>query len=224
MSREESLRRYLNEGYGLINGALGQALSLDDIQDKQVLTDIRNLDSLMERGPEIRLYRGMTLNLEEILSETTRILVHKNFCSASKSLDIATEFTDNGCCVLSFILPENIKRYEVQGGREREVLVQRNVQFEIQRSYRVLKGGVHVFDSFIVPYDPPVVDPAAAQRITRELDLLMIQADWEEELKNESFGKITEQEIKAFVKSNKDLNLGEEVYQILEERLLKSLL
>ena len=168
----------------------------------------------MTAGDEFRLYRGMK-GLENFL-EHSNVLVHKNFCSASKDIEISKRFQSGKCCILTFLLPKNIKRYDYNDiAYEKKVLIQRNVQFTIDLKYRMVDG-IKLFDAVVSTYEPPVIKMDIAARSSRQLDVLMIAESWKEELPPNPNPNSVEQ----LVESKKGLNLQADVYKAIKAMLL----
>jgi hypothetical protein len=211
-SQKKSLIKYKGSQYKRINRALLEANDFAEIGG-ETREDILNIDSVMKKGDEIRLYRGLK-DIEDLL-KISNVLVHKNFCSASKNIDISRRFSKGGCCILTFLLPPNIKRYDFTEEKEFEVLIERNVQFTISPQYRVIYF-VKVYDAVISPYVPPHIDKALVKKSSQELDILMIAEEWKNTLP-ERFSQV---EVDALLETKKSLGFAPEVYKMIRMMLV----
>lgn len=203
---ESVLKGYKRNGYP-INRALINSKAFSDISP-EIQKTILTIEKALKPGNEIRLYRGMS-NIDNLI-KISNVLVHKNFCSASKDIEIAQMFADE-CCILSFLLPEYIKRYDYNDAKEQEVLIQRNVQFTIDPDYRVIDG-VKVFDSTISLYEEPKINNKLQEKSSHQLDAMMIAEAWKKELPD----SFTIADVDALLETKKSLNLVPETYQMVE--------
>ncbi len=209
----DSIKAYKGEYYSDINTLLRSNTPLDDMPPL-LRRHIENIDSKMKKGDRnITLYRGVKglhnfLNYYESNSGSPT-LIELAFCSSSKKLQVVQkEFVDkNGCCVLAFTLPPNIKRYDFQDDRyEAEVLIQRNVQFILESDEPVIdkSRNLQIYSAVVKPYDPPLItkkDEKLLDQTHNEIALEIQQEENKEDLddiakelyndlNDESFGNI----------------------------------
>jgi hypothetical protein len=218
MSVLESLKSYKGILYGDINLSLRENISLDKI-DPTIRRHIENIDSSMKNGDrDIILYRGIPRlhsfleyykDIDEEKIGTPRI-IELGFSSASKKIDVTRSFVDKiGCCVLSFVLPKEIKRYDFSDKYEDEILIERNIQFILQSDEPLIDTNrkLQIYKAIVKSYIPPKItekDIKLLDKIDEELGLESIESiarEIYEELKDESFGDITEDDINTNIKS-----------------------
>lgn len=214
-----SLAEYKGPGYRKINAALLDYVDVKEIKDEETKRHILNIDSMMTEGKEeILLYRGVSFM--DNFFDTNDVLVHKNFCSASKDWFVARTFTGDKCCMMSFILPPSIRRYDYGDKQEKEILIQRNIQFTFRNGYRVIRG-MRVYEAIISEYSPPVIPQEIQKKSAYELDLKVLENEWREELlESLQGGKITKQAVKMLIESKKPLHFEQSVYDALELALI----
>jgi hypothetical protein len=225
MSREidiqDSIKAYKQEAYGEINSALREILSVDNIQDRTIRDHIKNIDSKMKEGKrDMVLYRGIP-RLDKFLKYYSDIdeekfgvprIIELAFSSASRNIDVTSKFVDmQGCCIMAFTLPKEIKRYDFADTKyEDEVLIERSVQYIIESDEPTIdsRRRVKIYRAIIKPYISPRItekDLQSLPNIEEELDINKInKKDIEElykDLKEQSFGDITDDDIDTFVES-----------------------
>lgn len=164
---KESLRYYKEDGYGEINSELRSSLSLDNLEES-IKNHVENIDSVMKQGDSMTLYRGFH-NIDSFFrNELNSVIVDQAYSSCSKDISVSAKFTENLCCIIEFYLPREIKRYEYQDKKyENEVLLQRNLQFQILEPKKTYKG-IRVHFAIVSIYTPPVISQEVLDK-TREL-------------------------------------------------------
>lgn len=140
----KSLQYYQELGYGEINNFLRKTTDFLEIakqnpNDKLVKT-ILEIDSVMKNTGEyndVIIYRGYSGGFIPMALETTSgVIVDTAYGSSTTSLDIAKKFISNdGCCIIAFKIPNNIKYHKFVKDYEKEILIERNTQFIINLDY-----------------------------------------------------------------------------------------
>jgi hypothetical protein len=163
----ESLRYYKEDGYGEINSELRSCLSFNDL-DKTIKKHVENIDSVMKPGNSLVLYRGFH-NIDSYFSgDVSSIIVDQAYSSCSTDISVSAKFTENMCCIIKFYLPEEIKRYEYKDKKyESEVLLERNLKFQILEAQEFYKG-IRVHFAIVTKFLPPVINPEVIEK-TKEL-------------------------------------------------------
>lgn len=140
-----ALKYYKELGYGEINKFLREASDISKIIKENpsdyTVRQILEIDSHMSNNGELRntlLYKGMSGGFIPMSIEASSgVIINKSYVSSSLTLDSANEFvSDDGCCVICFTIPDNIKYYKYgievnKKDREQEILIERNTQFVI---------------------------------------------------------------------------------------------
>lgn len=82
---------------------------------------------------DVELYRGIPKIFITNALQNYNIINNLAYTSCSKSFDIAKKFwdTEERCCIIKFILPDDIKFLELAKKNEEEILIQRNTMFII---------------------------------------------------------------------------------------------
>jgi hypothetical protein len=154
---------YKAEGYGVINEYLRfPHQSNIPLRIKECINDI---DAHMKYQPSLKgvpLYRGIR-NIDNYI-QNGGIVVHLNYASASPDLNSAESFADGQCCVLKFYLPPDIKAYVYENDYEKEVLIQRGVQFTIMENL-----GENIYSAILSLYKYPEINLSKALTLTKKL-------------------------------------------------------
>lgn len=118
---------------------------------------IQNLDNKIQNTGNYTntyLYRGISGGIIPAIMElTSGVLVNKAYTSTTKNLDTAKKFvSDDGCCILMFTIPEDIKYLEMPNQNwEQEILLQRNTQFIID-----IQNSKHpIYKATLTKWNPP---------------------------------------------------------------------
>lgn len=156
----ESLKYYQGLGYGKINSFLRdpdfKESLLENNKDDEIVNHINNIDSKLEYNTLSGLYfRGISGSfIPQSVQSSSGIIVNSAFTSTTSNEKIAQSFVDTeGCCILVFKIPQNLKtyKYSYTGYSEDEVLVERNTQFKI-----IEKGKKNYYFAELHKYTPPV--------------------------------------------------------------------
>lgn len=163
----DSLRYYKEDGYLEINQSLRNHLTVDAISP-EIRQHIFNIDKKMVLPKQTyKLYRGYS-NLRKLLVMLDNpILIEKAYSSCTTSLETTFGFVKDEneyskCCIMEFLLsPEsNIKIYEFRDERrEKEILLERGVQFTITHERQKKVNGVFytIFTAVVSKYTPPII-------------------------------------------------------------------
>jgi len=146
-----------------INNALRTNLYINDIPDKQVIKDIYEMDNIIKNFPvddKIVLYRGnpKIKTLVQKKDATSSIFVDTAFSSFTTDYNIAkTSFTKDWCCILAIVITKesNIHYYKLQNSPEKEVLLERNLQFII--GDRMKNQDIECYKCIVKKYDVPII-------------------------------------------------------------------
>lgn len=155
----ESLKYYQSLGYGKINSFLRdpdfkQSL-LETNSDDEIVNHINNIDSKLKYNylPDI-YFRGISGSfIPQAVQSSSGIIVNTAFTSTTSNEKVAQSFVDNnGCCILIFKIPPNLKtyKYSYSGYSEDEILVERNTQFKI-----IKEGKKNYYFAELCKYIPP---------------------------------------------------------------------
>jgi hypothetical protein len=182
-----SIYYYKSTGYGAINLAL--RLNALERESDAIQAHVASIDAVMKRGDRpIKLFRGVRDLMDIIESQGgTDRMIELGYTSASRRMPVAQQFVDGECCLVVFVLPPEIKRYDFQDEKyEDEVLIQRNVQIILNdpNSYNVVNGK-RVFTATIEPYTPPAKTAEKERQMAElkeEIDCLQIASDWKQEI------------------------------------------
>jgi hypothetical protein len=216
--KQESIKAYKGELYGDINSSLRESSGDLDKIDPQIRKHIENIDSSMKEGEKDKylvLYRGIS-NLRNFLRFNNSIdssprIIDLAFSSATKNIKVTKSFVDmNGCCVLAFVVPSEIKRY-VYGDQlgEDEVLLQRNLQFILESDEPKIDSSnkLQIYKAIVKPYDPPQItkkDFEMLEKLEQEIEEKLDIEEIYQELKDLSFdSNITEEDIDVYIEDNK---------------------
>jgi hypothetical protein len=185
----KSFKFYQGTGYGPINQFLREPdfkeslLRIENIKHKPEIEHIINMDKGLTYNVfgERYFYRGMANGfIPASIIMSSGVIINKGFTSCTKREDVTKSYTDEeGCCMLKFIIPDNIKSYvyEYEGKyNEAEVLLQRNTQFTIVSKYHP------VYYAVLSLYTPP-------DNITKELTKTLV------DYKNERMAQMAEEDI-----------------------------
>jgi hypothetical protein len=122
-----------------------------------ILSHIYNIQKAIEesgRQKSITLFRGITA----IDFDIHHTFNEKGFSSCTTDIDIATKnYSNDGCCTLSFILPTNIDAYiyKYKGKyTEDEYILRRNIEY-FNIEYIKTYNGVKIYSCNIRPYKLP---------------------------------------------------------------------
>lgn len=158
-----SFKYYQGTGYGKINNFLREMSNesvINNNKDDPIVEHILNIDRGMKYNKlnNMLMFRGINSSL--IKNLPSNVLVNKAYSSATPDFNIASNFTDD-CCILSFIIPDDIKTYiydykniTSKNLKEQEVLLQRNTQFvNITQD----KYNPNLYNAVLTKYKPPNV-------------------------------------------------------------------
>lgn len=235
----KSIQAYKGEYYYDINSLLRQGLTLKQIEHQNpiIAKHIQNIDSQMKKGSEIVLFRGVKglNNFLQFFDEekSSPVLVELAFCSASKDINVTPNFVDrDGCCVLSFTLPSNIKRYDFKDKKyESEVLIERNIQFILESDEPIIdqRRNIKIYSAVVKPYIKQEIDEKDMRMLDKthkivhdiieEENIKDIVNDLYEELKEESFGSITKDDIYQIV--DRHQHWSEKKRKLVKNKLLE---
>jgi len=131
---------YQSLGYGKINSFLRdpdfKESLLETNSDDEIVNHINNIDSKLKYNylPDI-YFRGISGSfIPQAVQSSSGIIVNTAFTSTTSNEKVVQSFVDNnGCCILVFKIPPNLKthKYSYSGYSEDEILVERNTQFKI---------------------------------------------------------------------------------------------
>jgi hypothetical protein len=161
-----SLSYYQGLGYGEINSTLRQANDIEQIirdnPSDDISMHIREIDSIMRNDgslEETMLYRGYSNGFIPTMLRQSNVITSKSYNSSTSDINVAKKsFTsDDGCCIIMFKIPYNIKYYiypqTIGKYTEREILIQRNVQFVID-----IQNSSHpVYIAELQLWNPPII-------------------------------------------------------------------
>ena len=155
----ESLKYYQSLGYGKINSFLRdpdfKESLLETNSDDEIVNHINNIDSELKYNylPDI-YFRGISGSfIPQAVQSSSGIIVNTAFTSTTSNEKIAQSFVNNnGCCILVFKIPLDLKtyKYSYSGYSEDEILVERNTQFKI-----IKEGKKNYYFAELYKYIPP---------------------------------------------------------------------
>jgi len=107
-----------------------------DNRINKIMEMIYEIDSHMKNNDlEGTIYfRGIATDIKNIINNNDGVIINKSYTSCSRKLVEAKKYTDDsedGCCILVFSIPPNIKTHIFGNQKEGEVLIERNTQFII---------------------------------------------------------------------------------------------
>lgn len=157
----ECLGYYQGIGHENINGALRESVKDADIEP-YVLHCILLMDSIMsKKNAGTIVYRGVN-NLEKLIETMdtagfSTTLVDKGFSSCSTDIKISQKFTTDKCCILKFVIGNDIssvslsKDNDVMNYKEKEILLQRNLDYSIFAPYHDTLTGYKIYPCTVKP-------------------------------------------------------------------------
>jgi hypothetical protein len=162
-SSEDSLRYYKGEGYGDINSALRSQFT--ETIPRNIQKHIENIDRKMDKGSKnIRVYRGIPAIKRFIGNDETLIIPNLGYSSVTTDINVAKRFTVDSCCIISFILPADMGRYDYKDSDEKELLVQRNTQLLLDIEDISDLDSKTFFNAVIAHYDTSQFKKALSQK------------------------------------------------------------
>jgi hypothetical protein len=147
---------------------LRSALSFDDL-DNTTKKHVRNIDNAMTTGESLVLYRGFH-NIDSYFNEdSSSVITDQGYSSCSADINVAAQFTENMCCIIKFYLPGDIKRYNYKDDEiyEKEILLERNLQYQILGHSEIYKG-IRMYFAIVSRFIQPKINPIVLEK-TREL-------------------------------------------------------
>lgn len=175
-----ALEYYQQLGYVEINKFLRESSNISQTisenPNDETVRQILEIDSRMTNTGEfnnVLLYRGFSGGFIPMAIEfSSGVIVNKAYSSSSTTLDTAKKFvSDDGCCVIVFKLPNNIKYHKFVIDYEQEVLIERDTQFVID-----LKSSKHpIYYATLSKWYPPsqnIIESEMKHLITSLRDVL----------------------------------------------------
>ena len=142
--RKSALEYYQHGGenpfnYSSINTFLRSATDevIKNNPNHEIVKMVNEIDSQMtfnETINDIIYYRGISTDIKYTIDNNDGVIINKAYTSCSNSIDEAKKYmndSNNGCCILVFKIPLDIKTYIFENQKEGEVLIERNTQFVI---------------------------------------------------------------------------------------------
>ncbi len=163
-----SLLAYKGIGYGAINELLREeSIPIDrskmteEMLRHPEIQHVINIDSMMGNNHSLRgtpFFRGVH-GLDMFIKEQGT-LINKAYSSCSTDIEEALKFTGDECCIVTFLIPDEVKFYNYQtlgiNDTEREVLIQRNTQLDHFRLSLAHKGR-RVYSCVLKLYAVPII-------------------------------------------------------------------
>ena len=183
----DSLKYYQSDGYGKINGLIrdpdfNESLLTTDI-DHEIIRHINNIDTQLKNNDLPNLYyRGISGTfIPQSIKLSSGIITNTAYTSTTDDKKIAQIYAENGCCILVFKIPSNLKTYQYtyDGYSEKEVLIERNTQFQIVKEIQK-----NLYMAELQKYTPPVKtqDLDLEKMLEQARQKQLEEVDWKQEL------------------------------------------
>lgn len=120
------------------------------------ISHIISLDSAMYNDGKYKnkvLYRGISSDMKEMIDNG--IIVNKAFTPITHYIDDAKKYTDNLCCIIAFMIPDDVKYFEATSMMKQELILQRNTQFIHFKQLPHGHRGTNIYSCILTHYTVP---------------------------------------------------------------------